>query len=118
MKYLVLILCLSSLWACSGELSQKEREELAHYINLHNSEAKTQMDIALIKEETEYKIRHMDQSKEEWFSQKLRSHLNLFAMNYNQPYDIRKDTALTVEKYLQYCKAHNYAPKEYIQFLK
>jgi hypothetical protein len=41
----------------------------------------------------------------------------VFAREYNKEYDIKKDRAVTLQTYLDYCKAHNHDPLTYYKFM-
>lgn len=40
-----------------------------------------------------------------------------FKRHWNEPYDITKDFELTMEKYLDYCKANNKDPDTFYKFM-
>ena len=47
----------------------------------------------------------------------LKSHGQVYANEWNQPYDINKDYKLTVQKYLDYCEANGKDPKSFYKIL-
>lgn len=115
MKFILLALLVFAL-SCSG-LSKNEKESLDAKIMVHNISAALQYKLAAIDEDTRLQIRYIDYDKAA--KEKItRLSMQQFNRNYNEPYDIKKDSTLDLDKYLKYCKAHGYDPVTYIDFMK
>ncbi len=41
-----------------------------------------------------------------------------FKYDWNKPYDIKKDREITLQKYLDYCKANGYDPETYYKTIE
>jgi hypothetical protein len=76
--------------SCNQPLTENEKYSIQKSIDLHNITAQYQ-----------FKKDSIDGKADSW----------------SVPYDIKKDRFLTLDKYLEYCKAHKYDPKEYAKFI-
>jgi hypothetical protein len=104
--------------SCGGnQISKKDRELLDFRVDIIRQTSSTNYNIDSLKELTNFRIEHIRIQKDKRFNQFLQSHMDAFSRGYNDPYDIKKDRFLTLEKYLEYCKAHKYDPVKYIEFL-
>jgi hypothetical protein len=91
MKKLPLFLCITALLlACKSKITQNDEFIIQKSIDIHNTKARYR-----------FTIDSIDGKAESW----------------SAPYDIKKDRFLTMDKYIEYCKAHGYDPKEYTKFL-
>lgn len=84
-------------------------------INLHNQSAALAYKLACIKEDGNLSVKYYGHPKRDTL---VKLSMDIFRSDYFADYDIKKDTALTLDKYKEYCKAHGYSPKEYIEFIK
>lgn len=114
---LILALFVFCLLSCKSGLSDQDKKNLLFYIDLHNSSLKTKFSVDSINETTKVKIRYITLHDTATVNNYLRAHMAVFANEWNSPYNIQKDRFLTLQSYLDYCKAHNYEPTEYIKFI-
>jgi hypothetical protein len=98
MNFKIIPLVVLVAWSCNSTpvpsdgaaLSENEKYNIQKSIDLHNITAQYQ-----------FKKDSIDGKADSW----------------SAPYDIKKDRFLTLDKYLEYCKAHKYDPKEYAKFI-
>lgn len=107
MKYLIIPLLFIS---CNSGLSKKDKDHIQAMIDMHNTIAKGKYREHLINAETEATIKYLNYKLQDSL---VKLSLNSASLGYNIPYDFRKDTAVTMESYLTYCKAYGYDPVEY-----
>jgi hypothetical protein len=117
-QMLLTLITIMLLIGCSSEeMSKDELAALQIYINVHNSKALTDLNIAWIKEEGNLEIEHFNIRKTSEFARYKESSEAVFRSNWNKPYQIHKDTALTIKSYLEYCKANGKDPKAFYKFM-
>lgn len=117
MKFILAITILFGFSSCNS-LSEKEKEKISFYIiNIHNSNVKLNFVMDSINSDTELRIRHIKMKDRPELIQYLNSHGQVFENDWNKPYSISKDYKLTIEKYLEYCKANNKDPKVFYKFM-
>jgi hypothetical protein len=94
MNFKIIPLVMLMAWSCNSPsdpaLSENEKYNIQKSIDLHN-----------ITVQYQFKKDSIDGKADSW----------------SAPYDIKKDRFLTLDKYLEYCKAHKYDPKEYAKFI-
>jgi hypothetical protein len=90
MNFKTLPLLMLGLASCNSTLTENEQYNIQKAIDIHNITAQYQ-----------FTKDSIDGKADSW----------------SAPYDINKDRFLTLEKYLEYCKAHKYDPKEYAKFI-
>lgn len=114
---LLIILLTPVFFACKQSgLSKEKKNSINLYIRIHNAKVQTDFSLDSIEETTAIKIRYVSLPKDR-VNDYIVSHMGVFEDQWNQPYDIRKDKNLTLEKYLDYCKANNKDPETYYKYL-
>lgn len=104
MRYLFILLSLAS---CHG-LSRSDREYIRIRIESHNIAAQVNYHADLFEEKQMLILRYGKVPAEE---------INRFNVNWNNPYTMGRDTALTEESYFEFCRVHGLNPREYIDRL-
>lgn len=115
MKTIFTILTIA-LFSCSNSLSDSKKASIKLSIDLHNVNTSLKYKLDSIDEATNYKIR-LFKAKIKEDKDYTETHMAVFANQWNDPYDIQKDRFLTVEKYLDYCKANGLNAESYHKFL-
>lgn len=117
------LLFLIFLSACGDKkdqygLTEFERNLIEMKLKHRNQDNAVEFEFAVMDKQTDLIITDMRIGRDTMITQKLRKlELEKFISDYNDPYDIAKDTALTYEKYADYCKAHNYDVKTYVNYI-
>lgn len=111
MKYIVLFLFLIS---CK---SGGDNELMKTKLFIHNKNAALKYQYAEIDAETNSQIKYMKYKGDSDYQNLIDLELKSFRLSWNKPYDIQKDSALTYEKYEEYCKAHGYDKETYINYI-
>jgi hypothetical protein len=115
MKILIALIASLTLIACGG-LSEKEKKGLEFRLSLRNINATTNYQVARINERARLEIKYIGYSKADT-AKAIPLELQIFDRQWNSPYDIKRDTAITLDKYLDYCEKHNKNPKYFIDEL-
>jgi len=97
-------------------VSSEERKMLQTYITTHNITTQSRFDQDSINE-LQQERRKYKKKNENGFQESLDAHMKFFSNKWNMAYDIKRDRNLTLESYLEYCKAHNFKPREYIKYI-
>lgn len=109
---------LFALLSCKSSGPTPEQiDRYKFYIDLHNITTKSRFAQDSIEEDYRLRRQYIDLKDSPQLKNYLKTHGEVFADQWNNPYDVRKDRFLTVEKYLDYCKAHGYDPDKWIEFL-
>lgn len=114
MKYLLFVLVLIS---CKSGLSENDKVVLKYRIQMHNSMTRLEYLRAEMEEEERLRLKYRNYS-EDGRKKLVEIGIRGYYNDWNYPYDIKKDTGLTLYEYLKYCEAHNYDPEKYIEFLR
>lgn len=117
MKYLLVLLLLS---ACKNdkELSTSKKRLISLSLDLRNMSVHTTFFKDSLQELQYYKTILFNARLPKDSMQDYESvHMRVFSNQWNEPYDIKKDRFLTIDKYLDYCKAHRLDPETYYKFL-
>lgn len=115
MKFLSFILLSILLYSCdSNNLSESDRLSLETDIFIHRTKASLKYNIAAIKARESLEIKYYNWEKKD---SAIALSMDIFNSSWNKPYDIKKDSTLTVDQYLKYCKANNYDPITYADVL-
>lgn len=118
MKY-VLIISLFLLVSCGNSaMSESKKEYIKTVLLIHNINTHIRFVEDSLREGEKFQTSliglKFSKDSVEAFS---KVHGKVFANEWNDPYDIKKDQFLTFEKYIDYCKAHNLDEKSYFEFL-
>lgn len=119
MKYIfAFIIVLFFIVSCSQGISESSKELIKTRIDIHNITVRLKFVKDSLNEDFRYytKIRSLGLSKDSILEFR-KTHGNVFANEWNEPYSIANDRFLTLDKYLDYCKAHKLDPETYDQFL-
>jgi len=116
MRILITIVLLTLL-SCKSGLTESEEKTINLSLTLHNQNARLKFALDSIEEVTKYRIEHIATKNHPDFDKWLQSHMDVFENEWNSPYDIKKDRNLTMDKYLDYCKAYNHDPKAFYKFM-
>lgn len=113
----LIFLLVPAFLACKQSgLSKEKKNSIDLHIRIHNAKVQTDFSLDSVNEVQSIKIKHVSLPKEK-VNDYLLSHMKVFEDQWNKPYDIRKDKSLTLEKYFDYCKAHNLDPETYYKFI-
>lgn len=107
---IIFLLCLMTILSCNSGLSTKDRDYIQTMIDMHNTIARGKYHEYLINAETEARIQYIGYKLEDSL---VKLTMKSAPGKYFRPYDLKKDTSVTMESYLSYCKAMGYDPKEY-----
>lgn len=121
MKIVAIILTLAALptvLSCrSGGLSEETKGSIKLYIDMHNVKTGTKFSMDSIDEATRYKISIIQYKNDVDVEDFTKTHMEVFANEWNKPYSIQKDRFLTMDRYLEYCKANNLDAETYYKFI-
>lgn len=118
MKYLKLLPILL-LFACQDKgLSDYDKNLIQINLDLLLINSHHDFAIDSLREVSKFKEKHdkpiyPDKLKRDH----LKSHMAVFANEWNKPYKLEKDRFITVESYVEYCKAYKYDPVDYLAVL-
>lgn len=116
MKILTAILLSVTILLSCG-LSKSKKEHIRTMILLHNSKAYYKFSVDSLKEMERESIRYIKIHKTEEFKEYLRAHGITFKNQWNQPYEISKDYNLSLDKYIEYCKANGKDVETFYKFM-
>lgn len=108
------ILLLSIFVLSSCGMSKDDKDTLEANILIHNTKASYQFISARNDEELRLNMKYFGKKEKQTM---INLDLAAWESEWFRFYDIKKDTALTMEKYLEYCKANGFDPKTKIKFL-
>lgn len=115
MRILAIILIVGLVACKSKGISKDDKELIKLKLEFLRMDAATDYKVAAIKKETEFKIKYIDYSNRDSL---VKLSVKAWSYDWNKPYDITKDSTITYEKYLDWCKANNFDPVTKIDFLK
>jgi len=114
MKNCLVLLAMTLLSCKNNELSPEEQQILQTHITQHNINTEAKFVQDSINELQQHRVKYQKKYAD-GFPQYLKAHMEYFSDNWNKPYEVKKDRNLNLETYLNYCRAHNYSPMEYIK---
>lgn len=115
MKYILLGLFFSITIQSCG-LSSSDKKQIEFNIKMHNDRALLNYRIDSIREISRLQSEAI-LTKRPLTTEYRDLNMSLFNSKYNKPYDIKKDRFLTLDSYLQYCRANGFDEKEYIKIM-
>src|SRR5919112_5766143 len=99
MKYHFILLFF--LYSCASNLSDEDKIQLSKKIEARNTLLKLRY-VADSSAEVIKVVKQNYPKSESAIKRYLEAHMDSFSINWNNPYDIKKDRNLTLDKYLDY----------------
>jgi hypothetical protein len=113
MKYLLIIACFF-VTSCQ---SKPNEDTFNTWLLIHNQKAHYNFFKDSLDQASAIEIEYIGNPDKSLLHERLKSSGDVFKDKWNEPYDISKDYNLTMEKYLDYCKANGKDPKTFYEFI-
>lgn len=115
MKIITAILLSVALFSCG--LSKSEKRKIELMITLHNMKVHNKFVTDSLKEDVRIQIENIRLKGMKELEDYRITNGRSFKRKWNEPYDITKDFELTMNKYLDYCKANTKDPETFYKFM-
>jgi Mg2+ and Co2+ transporter CorA len=104
------------IFSCASHLTEEDKTQLSKKIESRNTLLRLKF-VADSSAEVIKIVKENYPKPEHAIKDYLKSHMDSFSTNWNNPYAIKKDRNLTLDKYLNYCRENKTDPKDYINYM-